>query len=129
MPVFITGIEDLHRSLTTLQNQLENTLLEVVSSGAEVIEREIASRVPEKTGRLKTNLLTTSVRQQNSARTTVEMAHSRPEESEHYAIFQEFGSSKMPAHPFFRPGIEAAKPQIKTVVNQALQKTFADHVD
>lgn len=125
MSVAIIGIDELHRRLSMLQNQLESAASEIVLSGANIIEHEIASRIPEKTGRLKTNLVT----KVSSAMATVEMRHSGPEESGHYAIFQEFGTSTMPARPFFRPGIEAAKPQIKTVASQIVLKAFVNHVD
>ncbi len=125
MPVAIVGVDELHRRLNTLQNQLESAASEIISSGAAAIEREIASREPEKTGQLQANLVT----KVSSGMATVEMTHSGPEGSGHYAIFQEFGTSKMPAHPFFRPGVAAAKPEIKTIASQALEKALAKHVD
>jgi HK97 gp10 family phage protein len=60
---------------------------------------------------------------------TVEIQRSGPDGTEHYAIFQEFGTSKMPAQPFFRTGIEAAKPQITTVMGQALWAALKKHAD
>lgn len=125
MPVEIAGIDELRRRLSTLQNQLESAASEIVSSGAAAIEREIALRVPEKTGQLQVNLIT----KENLAMATVEMTHSGSAGNGHYAIFQEFGTSKMPARPFFRPGIEVAKYESKTIASQALQKVLAKHVD
>ncbi|MCC7006182.1 MAG: HK97 gp10 family phage protein, partial [Ottowia sp.] len=112
-----------------IQTQLKNTLPQAAIAGAEVMKQEISSRAPEHTGQLKASLITQSTHRKASIIATVEIAHSAQEDTEHYAIFQEFGTSKMPARFFFRPGIEAAKPKIKTVMAQAFLAALANHVD
>lgn len=123
----VQGLDELRRNLVAVQTQLESTLPEAAMAGAAVIEQEIEARAPEHTGRLKASLVAKSERRRAAAVATVEIQRSGPDGVEHYAIFQEFGTSKMAARPFFRPGIEAAKPQIKTVMAQAFLAAFSKH--
>lgn len=78
-------------------------------AAAKVIEAEVRARAPVNTGTLVASLDKKSSLRQSKASATIQVERSGPEGTEHYAIFQEYGTSKMPAHPFMRPGFEAAK--------------------
>lgn len=41
-----------------------------------------------------------------------------------YAIFQEMGTSKMPAHPYLQPSLEEAKPEIGHIFDKALKQVM-----
>lgn len=38
-----------------------------------------------------------------------------------YGIYQEYGTRKMPAHPYFTPAVEAVRPQFEAAVAAALK--------
>ncbi len=88
---------------------LSGVSMDAALAAATVIEDEIRQRVPVNSGLLRDSLDKKSERRQASASVVIEMPHSGPDGTEHYAIFQEFGTAKMPAHPFMRPGFEASK--------------------
>lgn len=39
-----------------------------------------------------------------------------------YAVYQEFGTSRMPAHPFLRPALEMEAPNVGKVLAEALEQ-------
>ena len=42
-----------------------------------------------------------------------------------YDIYLEYGTAKMPAHPFFRPGVEAARSSVVSHMTSEIEKVIA----
>jgi HK97 gp10 family phage protein len=111
------GLDELSADIDAMIADLEASLPEIVMTAAEVIEAEIRQRAPVDTGALVRSLDSKADRRKGAASATVQMERSGPDGTEHYAIFQEFGTSKMAARPFFRPGVEAAAPKVQELVS------------
>ena len=120
----VQGLQELQQAIAGLTRQLQDQLPQIALAGAQIVEAEIASRAPRDTGALIASLEAKSTRRSNSASATVPIAESARGGVEHYAIFQEFGTSKMPAHPFFRPGVEAARAKVEQQLTQDILKVI-----
>jgi HK97 gp10 family phage protein len=114
------GLAELTANIAALNRKLADALPGIVMQAAAIVEAEIAARAPVDTGVLVHSLDAKSERRQTSASATVQIERSGPDGTEHYAIFNEFGTSKMRAQPFFRPGIEAARGKVDALMAQEI---------
>jgi HK97 gp10 family phage protein len=119
-------VAEVDRQMQPIHSLLDGLAFDAAMAAAVVIEGEIRLRVPVLTGKLRESLVKKSRRREAAASVVIEMPHSGPDGTEHYAIFQEFGTSKMPAHPYMRPGFEAGKEaaihEAEAVINQKLKE-------
>lgn len=113
----IFGLAELTANVNAINAQLRAALPEIVMQAAEILEVEIRSRAPVDTGALVASLDAKADRRKDAVSATVEIERSGKDGTEHYAIFQEFGTSKMPAQPFFRPGVEAAREKVGALMS------------
>lgn len=116
---------DIDQQLFAFNAVINDLPTAAAMAAASVIEAEIRRRVPVDTGLLRDSLTHQSHRRQAAASVTIEMPHSGPDGTEHYAIFKEYGTSKMRAEPFMRPGFAASKDvaiqAAETLINQKLK--------
>ena len=118
--------DDLSNALQSLNAKLAAATQDAAMAAAKVIEFEIRARAPVLTGALVASLDNKSQRRVASASATVQVERSGPDGTEHYAIFQEFGTSKMPAHPFMRPGFAAAQSSALAAAENVLKNSLKD---
>lgn len=99
-----------NRNVDDLVKQVERSLPEIVMDAAKIVEDEIKKRTPVKSGALQKSIGTRKLHS-NEKRATVlvEAANNDQQGYLYYGFFLEFGTSKMAAKPFFRPGVHAAK--------------------
>lgn len=121
------GVGELSAAIAALNAQLEAELPAIALAGAELVEAEIAARAPRRTGALASSLDAEAERRRGAASAVVQVDDSAVGGVEHYAIFVEYGTSKMAARPFFRPGVEAAKPKVEALLTAAILDTIAKH--
>ncbi|MDD2728175.1 HK97-gp10 family putative phage morphogenesis protein [Malikia sp.] len=112
----VSGLADLNQSIERISQEVRAKLPELVMQAATLVEAEIRMRAPVDTGRLVSSLDAKAVRRMDAASATVQIERSGPDGTEHYAIFHEFGTSREPARPFFRPGVEAARQQMQDII-------------
>ena len=112
----VTGLTEMAASLAALNIELSLALPGIVFQGALVVQKEIKARAPVDTGALLASIDTTTAKRALSASATVQAEDSAQGGIEHYAVFKEYGTSKMPATPFFRPGVEAARGKVDELV-------------
>ena len=112
----VTGLTDLTTRFATLNVEISLALPGIVFQGALVVQKEIQARAPVDTGALLASIDTTQAKRALSASATVQAEDSAQGGIEHYAIFKEYGTSKAPATPFFRPGFEAARTKVDDLV-------------
>jgi len=117
------GLAELSANIDALNKRLSAAIPEIVMQAALVVEQEIRQRAPVDTGKLVRSLDAKASRREASASATVQIERSGPDGTEHYAIFNEFGTSKMRAQPFFRPGVEAARSRVDELMTQEILKT------
>ena len=122
----IAGVDDLQSAIAAMNRELQAMLPQMVMAGALIVEKEILSRAPVLTGALAASLDAKADRRRQSASATVQIERSGPDGVEHYAIFNEYGTSHQPAKPFFRPGVEAAKPQVESLMTSQLTRVIHD---
>lgn len=116
----IKGMDQMNANLAALNAQLASALPSIVLQGAAVVQQEIQRRAPVETGALKASIDTVAARRSHLASATVQAEDSAQGGIEHYAIFKEYGTSKAAAQPFFRPGVEAARPKVQVLVKQQI---------
>lgn len=116
----ITGLDDMSANVAALNAQLVAALPGIVLQGAAIVQQEIQRRAPVDTGALKASIDAVAARRALSASATVQAEDSAQGGIEHYAIFKEYGTSKVAAQPFFRPGVEAARPKVEALVTQQI---------
>lgn len=125
----IHGLGELDSSIAGLAADLESVLPDLVLGAAGIVEQEIRSRAPVNAGALVMALDTKSERRKSAASATVQIERSGKDGVEHYAIFQEFGTSKMPAQPFFRPGIAAATASVEGHLTNGVLEVVDQYAD
>lgn len=111
-----SGLADLQQAIDRIANEVRAELPVLVMQAATLVEAEIRARAPVNTGQLVSSLDAKAARRADAASATVQIERSGPDGTEHYAIFNEFGTSRQPARPFFRPGVEAAKQQVHDII-------------
>jgi len=110
--VEVIGKKELLAKLKAIDTELATkTLEQAAEAGAEVIEKAASQKAPRRTGRLASSI-THEVKEKS--RTGVEVAIG-PDTKAFYGLFQEFGTSKMPAHPFLRPALDGSSGKVKAL--------------
>lgn len=144
MTVKIEGLDDVLRRLNLLDKRLRGRASRnAASAGARVIRDEAKARAPVDTGLLKKNIVIKKLRGRNKLeymygvgylskqaqysntaanRRKGRVGESYWESGQFYAIFPEFGTSKMPAKPYLRPAFEAKKMEAVRVVEARLKE-------
>lgn len=121
----IQGIDELDAAIAAMNRRLQERLPAIARSAADIVQAEIHARMPVDTGDMAANLDEHPAGGASAAFVTVEVVRSAAGGDEHKAIFQEFGTSKMAANPFFRPGIEAARSRVEAQLTRDLSKEFS----
>ncbi|MDQ7790141.1 MAG: HK97 gp10 family phage protein [Clostridia bacterium] len=121
--IYLEGVEKLQRDLQRLADSLPpNEVEPVLRKGATVITKEVKRNITGQFKRRTGNLV-------RSAKTKKLRAY--PNEPAPYisaidrkvaphAHLHEFGTVKMPARPFFRPGVDAKREEVLTEVERGL---------
>jgi len=107
----IKGLEELIKNLNSLPDNLEKKVIRAaVRQGANVIKDKAKSYVPVNEGTLRDSIKVSGSRAQKGviAFRIRPTKNKRKGKSVFYGRFQEFGTSKMAAHPFMRPAYDEA---------------------
>ena len=136
----VTGLKELQKALAELpQGIARNVLRGAVNAGATVIKAEAKVRAPALSGILKRSLYQKQIREKSNLLLQTFFVGVRQGRSSKktkkgvldafYARFVEFGTSKMPAHPFMRPAFEAKKEAAVQAIKDYLTKRIPDEVE
>lgn len=129
--VQILGLADLQTDFAKLaKSQSTKALRRATLAGAKVIRDEARARAPKKTGKLKRNIVSASLRQKESpgiATAGVRVRTKGGADSPNNAFywrFVELGTQHMRAQPFVRPSfdtsIDRAEGAIRTEIARAI---------
>ena len=133
MPI-IEGKDQLDREIEDMIRKLDGVATErAVSVAGEVILREVEQRAPVKTGFLKASLRlghyadrTASSGRTRRYKATISVPNSKRYGIAHYAVFLEYGTSKMKRHSFMRPAFDVssakAVQEFERVLSEELRK-------
>ena len=117
----INGLDAMKVQIAAMNAQLIAALPDIVMEAAAMAEQEIARRAPVDTGALARNLDEVGTRSRTGAAAVVQVEQSAKGGAEHYAVFNEYGTSRQPAKPFFRPGFAAAEPKMQQFITSAIE--------
>ena len=145
----ISGLPEIQRKMQDVARKVKNrSARKAMNAGASTLKKEIKSRVPilkedvphRRKGTIKRNIRSkTKVRRNGQTKTRIwvkslpgkkitafkqatgKNAALNPNDPFYWG-FVEFGTSKMPAQPFMRPGFEAKKETTAKVIVQTLKE-------
>ena len=146
--VTLTGIDEMKRQLRALPAEIkkQRILDAALSQAAITLRDEVRRLAPVKTGALRENIIVYRDRKPERSNATskysifvrkikvsrkvrrllrkIKAAGANIKISDYafYWKFLEFGTSKMPARPFFRPAIQATKGSFVQIVGDGIQK-------
>lgn len=97
------GFEKAERQLLAFDRGARSSLPRAAAAGAKVIKEEVKRRAPRDQGDLADSVEDEALEGGNGRAEHVVLV------GEFYGVFQEYGTKKMAAQPFFRPAIDAKK--------------------
>lgn len=112
-----------------LNNVLDKTGAEnlkgVFMAAGRVLQAKVrANAEPHiKSGRLSANIFVAEGKP-DKANVMVGIAHAKAPEG----VWLEYGTSRQPARPFFRPAVTASKPEMARIITDGMKKTIEDAV-
>ncbi|ELY4528835.1 HK97 gp10 family phage protein [Cronobacter sakazakii] len=135
-----SGLDEIARDLETLSRAENNKVLrDATRAGAEVLREEVIQRAPERSGKLKKNvvILTQKSRRRGEISSGVHirgrnmrtgnsdnsMKASDPRNA-FYWRFVELGTVNMPAHPFVRPAFDTRQEQAAQVAMERMSRAI-----
>lgn len=117
----IKGLKDLIKNLNDLPVKLEKKVIRAaVRKGANVVRDKARELVDKDTHNLQKSIITTGVKVSGKIafRVSLKQRKTKNAKDPYYGRFKEFGTSKMPAHPFMRPALDTSEGEVlDTVVN------------
>ncbi|MEB7063947.1 HK97 gp10 family phage protein [Escherichia coli] len=141
-----SGLGDLAKDLEALSRAENNKVLrDATRAGAEVLKEEVISRAPERTGKMKKNVVVMTQKSRRrgeiSSGVHIRGVNHRTGNSDNtmkannprnafYWRFVELGTVNMPPHPFIRPAFDVRQEQATEVairrmnlaIDEALRK-------
>lgn len=135
-----SGLDEIARDLETLSRAENNKVLrDATRAGAEVLREEVIQLAPERSGKLKKNvvILTQKSRRRGEISSGVHirgrnmrtgnsdnsMKASDPRNA-FYWRFVELGTVNMPAHPFVRPAFDTRQEQAAQVAMERMSRAI-----
>lgn len=134
-----SGLLDISRDMELLSKaENKKVLRDGTRAGAEVLKEEVIKRAPERTGKLKRNVVVVTMRgRRNAISSGVHIRGVNPEtgnsdntmkasnrRNAFYWRFVELGTSNMPPHPFVRPAFDARQEEATRAVIARMNKAI-----
>jgi HK97 gp10 family phage protein len=127
----ITGLRDVQQRLARLPKAAKAAVGPVLDKSADELVTAQRSLAPVADGTLKTSIkwhesgeLQRTVEAGGQA-TTLPVRNGASATFD-YALAQEFGTEKMPAHPFFWPGYRLLRKRIRSRIKRAITKAVKE---
>lgn len=135
-----SGLDEIARDLETLSRAENNKVLrDATRAGAEVLREEVIQRAPERTGKMKKNvvILTQKARRRGEISSGVHIRGVNPRtgnsdntmktnnpRNAFYWRFVELGTVNMPAHPFVRPAFDTRQEQAAQAAMERMNRAI-----
>jgi HK97 gp10 family phage protein len=137
----LTGFKELAAAMRELPERVaRNGLRAAVGAGATVVKKEAIAKAPQDTGELKRDI---KVKRERDTKGEMSATYSvfvltgkksrlsgrkrNVAKDSFYWRFLEFGTSKMPPHPFLRPAFEAKKEEAVKAIGEKLDERIQKH--
>jgi len=114
MELEVKGLDEMIRFFEEAERSLLDELDAAVDSGAKLVWDTATTLCPVRTGRLKNSI---HILKQKELERIIRA-------DTEYAIFVEFGTSRMAAQPFIRPALEARRAEIVALIHGAVGRIF-----
>ncbi|MGF7429586.1 HK97 gp10 family phage protein [Thermoanaerobacterium thermosaccharolyticum] len=115
--VEVIGSKEILFKLRSLEEASSEILEKAASSAAEVVKDAASKKAPRRTGKLARSMV---YKTKEKSKTGVEIVIG-PDKDAFYGLFHEYGTSKMPAHPFLRPALDENGEKIKRTIANKLK--------
>jgi HK97 gp10 family phage protein len=113
------GQKELMENMKSLSEEMQVVVKrEAIEEAANFLKEEITKRVPVRTGKLKENIITQTV-EDNETATEVKLGPSR---DGFYGPMVEYGTKKMQAQPFMRPAFDENEERVDEIIAQNIQE-------
>jgi HK97 gp10 family phage protein len=99
-------MDELDKAINDVIETMQGNVLSAVEAAGNVVLNEVKIRAK---GSIRDNLSIKVFRVKDGARASIQVDESAKGGDKHHAVFIEYGTSKMPAQPFMRPGYDASK--------------------
>ena len=110
---------ELAEAISKLEKKAAKAVLrDGIEAGGELLAAEMASLAPKDTGELAESIKPVS-RKSTPIQASVDVG---PTGEVFHGLFHEFGTKKMPAHPFMVPAAEAKREEIVGAIIDAMRK-------
>lgn len=129
--VEVKGLKELNDTLREFSDDIrKRTMLKAAASAAKILRLKVVALAPEgsaERGDPHPGLLKRSIRQYVFSKPAIGLAVAtvKPTKAVNYAIYLEFGTSKMEPRPFMRPAFHAAKFQATERFRESLAEKVA----
>jgi HK97 gp10 family phage protein len=113
MAVELNGMTELINTLQRLGHNVTDVEEKALEAGAEIIQEEVITNVPERTGNLKDNIKVTEVKDSK-----IEVHTGKA----YYGLFLEYGTSKMQPKPFMEPSFHNVKAEVENKMAEVIRR-------
>lgn len=118
----LKGVDEILDKLQRIGTNVSSLENKALKNAAEPVLESAKANVPVRTGKLKKGLKISNIKRKNGVK-YIQVGVDRGDNSEvFYGKFIEFGTSKMPAHPFLQPAFEKNKSAIKEKIAETLKE-------
>jgi HK97 gp10 family phage protein len=126
--VKVEGMDAFVKELQAIAKRASGAQLEAaLRSGALLIQNSAIAKAPFDTGTLRRSISTETAHTRDGAIARVGVPnHSEDGTEMGYSIYQEFGTSKMRAHPYLRPAFDEERDNAVREIRDALKEMLRD---
>ncbi len=121
-PVVIRGLAELQKNINQiaadLKREIESEAL--IEAAEKIVVPAIKARAPVKSGRLRDSITV----QRAKSRSGKPIVKVGPGKRPFYARFVEFGTSKLKAHPFLRPGVRSVRREVNAFLKAEIGRVI-----
>ena len=110
MQIRIEGLEAAIEAFNSYAESTTERLSQGIAEGCMIVEGEAIAEAPEDTGALRESIHSQMNGLTGTVGTNIE-----------YAIYQEFGTYKMRAHPFLVPALKSKKEEVINTIKENLK--------
>lgn len=115
----VKGLEQLHVKLLKLEAQTPGAMKEALMAASKPIVDYAVGGAPVASGALAGSIRAIPAKGSNPLHPRVRI---QPHPKLWYGRFQEYGTSKMPAHPFLRPALDAGKKEAVSIFKAEMKR-------
>jgi len=128
--VSVEGMDVLVKALNDFPARVQkNILTSAVRAGATLVAKEARLRAPKDSGQMAKSIGVVKRRSKNKSEIHFAVTPRKNRPHAFIAKFHEFGTSKMPAHPFMRPAAETKAEEVIESVKKKMRQRIDKEIE